>query len=304
MSVTTLLATTGRGIARAVRRSADEWAVELALSDCRARCLAATPSAPERVFAGTYNQGVLQSGDAGKTWEPIGLAGQTVTALSVSRLHPQTIYAGTNPARMFVSRDGGVAWTELLAFRNIPWRWLWFSPAERPFSAYVQAIALSPTDHDHLIVGIEAGAVVESRDGGHTWTGHRPGALRDCHSLTFHPADGKRVYEAGGSGAGVSCSQDAGETWRQPRAGLDRHYAGAVAADPTSPDVWYASVSPAAWKAHSDHNAQAAIVRSTGGQAWQALAGGLPQPLAHMPYALFTDAEAPGHLYAGLSNGE
>ena len=33
-------------------------------------------------------------------------------------------------------------------------------------------------------------------------------------------------------------------------------------------------------------------------------AGGLPQPLNHMPYALLTDPAAPGHLYAGLSHGE
>ena len=32
--------------------------------------------------------------------------------------------------------------------------------------------------------------------------------------------------------------------------------------------------------------------------------GGLPQPLAHMPYALITDLHAPGALYAGLSGGE
>jgi hypothetical protein len=227
-----------------------------------------------------------------------------VTALALSRIQPGTIYAGTNPARLFVSRNGGAKWMELLAFRRIPWRWLWFSPAEKPFSAYVQAIALSPTDPGHLIVGIEAGAVVQSRDGGHTWTGHRPGALRDCHSLAFHAADGNRVYEAGGSGAGVSCSRDAGATWIQPKTGLDHHYGWAVAADPARPDVWYASVSPSPWKAHSAHNAQATIVRSSAGKAWQPLTGGLPQPFAHMPYALLTDPDAPGHLYAGLSNGQ
>jgi len=32
--------------------------------------------------------------------------------------------------------------------------------------------------------------------------------------------------------------------------------------------------------------------------------GGLPQPLDYMAYALVTDPGAPGHLYAGLSNGD
>ena len=56
-------------------------------------------------------------------------------------------------------------------------------------------------------------------------------------------------------------------------------------------------------KAHSGNNAQAYIFRSMGG-TWEKLDGGLPQPLNHMPYALLTDLDAPGHLYAGLSNGD
>ncbi len=38
--------------------------------------------------------------------------------------------------------------------------------------------------------------------------------------------------------------------------------------------------------------------------AWHKLGGGLPQPLAYMAYALITDPDAPGHVYAGLSNGD
>ena len=37
---------------------------------------------------------------------------------------------------------------------------------------------------------------------------------------------------------------------------------------------------------------------------WKRLSGGLPQPLDYMAYALVTDPSAPGHLYAGLSNGD
>jgi photosystem II stability/assembly factor-like uncharacterized protein len=168
----------------------------------------------------------------------------------------------------------------------------------------VQAIALSPTDPEVMLVGIEFGAVVRSTDGGKTWAGHRKGALRDCHSLTFHAVDGDWAYEAGGTGGGAAVSRDGGETWRQPRAGLDRHYSWAVAADPARPGVWYVSVSPGPGKAHSAGNAQAYIFRSSGGAAWQRLGGGLPQPLDHMAYALLTDPAAPGHLYAGLSNGD
>ncbi len=91
--------------------------------------------------------------------------GRMVKALAVSPTQPGTLYAGTKPACLFISHTGGRHWDELVAFRRIRARWLWFSPAENPFTAYVQAIALSPTDPQTVLVGIEFGAVVQSRDG-------------------------------------------------------------------------------------------------------------------------------------------
>ena len=304
MSMNTFLATTSHGLARASQSASSEWSVELLLSDQDVRCLAADPLNPNVLYAGTQGNGVLRSNDGGRTWRSVGLAGQIVKALAASRTQPGTVYAGTKPALLFASRDGGTNWTELASFRRIRSRWFWFSPAEKPYSAYVQAIALSPTDPKTMVVGIEAGAVVRSHDGGQSWSGHRRGALRDCHSLTFHVTHGDWVYEGGGTGAGVSVSRDAGAAWMQPKEGLDRHYGWAVAADPAHPEVWYASLAPGPRSAHSEHNAQAVIVRSIGGAAWQPLSGGLPQPLNHMPYALLTDPTAPGHVYTGLSNGE
>ena len=293
----------GTGLARAERKAEGDWSVEFLLAGQDVRCLAADPLNSNVVYAGVQHGGVLRSDDRGRTWRPAGLAGKVVKSLAVSPHDAGAIYAGTRPALMYVSRDGGDTWTELEAFRRIPWRWLWLSPAEKPFTAYVQAIALSPTAPNVIVVGIEAGAVVRTTDGGKTWTGHRKGALRDCHSLTFHATNGDWVYETGGTGGGVAVSRDAGDTWRQPRAGLDRHYGWACAADPARPEVWYVSASPGAGKAHSESNAQAYIFRSAGGAPWQKLGGGLPQPLNYMPYALLTDPTAPGHIYAGLSNG-
>jgi len=305
MNATTFISTTGKGLARATRGENDGWSVEALLEGQDVRCLVADLLDPNAVYAGMQGNGVLRSEDRGKTWQAAGLSGKIVKALAVSPHARGTIYAGTkSPPLMFVSRDGGLTWTELEAFRHIRGRRLWFSPAEPPFTAYVQAIALSPTDPNVIDVGIEFGAVVRSEDGGRSWSGHRPGALRDCHSMTFHAKNGDWIYEAGGTGAGVSVSRDSGRTWRQSKTGLDRNYGWACAADPARPEVWYASLSPGPGKAHSASDAQAYIFRSAGGAAWQKLGGGLPQPLNHMPYALLTDRSAPGHIYAGLSNGD
>lgn len=305
----TFLATTGSGLARAYD-GGEGWSVDVLLQDQDIRCLAVDPLDAGVTYAGTQGSGVFRSDDQGRSWQQAGLSGIIVKSLCASKTEPGTVYAGTkSPVAIYISRDRGGSWQELKGFRSAR-RWYWMSPAEPPFSAYVQAIALSPVDPDVIVVGIEAGAVVRSEDGGENWSSHRTGAVRDCHSMQFHSDNGDWVYEAGGSGSGAAISHDAGATWHQPRAGLDRHYGWACAADPSRPEVWYASLSksfsfprlqPAA---HVDGQANAYIFRSSGGAAWEKLGGGLPQPLVYMAYALLSDPEAPGHLYAGLSNGD
>lgn len=291
-------------LARAECGENGQWTVEHLLEGTDVRCVAADPQRRNVIYAGTQGSGVLRSQDQGKTWQPCGMAGQIIKSIAVSPVEDGLVFAGTKPPGIFVSRDNGSHWEELSAFRRISSRRFWFSPAEKPFTAYVQSIALSPTDPQVILAGIEAGAVVRSVDGGNTWQDHRKGALRDCHSIKFHATNGDWVYEGGGTGAGAALSRDAGNTWTQARQGLDRHYGWAVAADPASPGVWYVSVSPGPMKAHSADNAQAYIFRSEAGGTWEKLGGGLPQPLPHMPYALLSDPDASGHLYAGLKNGD
>jgi photosystem II stability/assembly factor-like uncharacterized protein len=303
MNASVFLAATGTGLVRAARSRDRGWAVEPVLNGQPVSCLAADPAARGRIYAGTSDR-VLLSTDAGLTWRPAGMSGRAVKSLAVSPVQPGTVYAGTRPAQVFVSRDGGQSWVELAGFRRIRSRRFWFSPAEPPFTAYVQGLALSPVDLGVIVAGIEFGAVVRTADGGKTWTDHRPGALRDCHVLAFHPTNGSWVYEGGGTGAGGAFSRDAGASWRQPREGLDRHYGWACAADPARPEVWYVSLSTGPAKAHGNGDARAGIFRTVAGAPWERLAGGLPQPLNHMPYALLTDQSSPGHLYAGLSSGD
>ncbi|MDX1612768.1 MAG: hypothetical protein R3300_00585 [Candidatus Promineifilaceae bacterium] len=309
MKSSVFLATGTKGLARAEGQD-DDWTVTHLLSGVRINCLAVDPLDRRQIYAGTQENGVLCSSDWGQSWQPTGLSGLTVKSLAVSSHRRGLLYAGTKPAYLYTSADGGATWTELSGFRQVPGRWKWLSPAEWPFQAYVQAIALSPTDSDVLLAGIEAGAVVRSDDGGHTWSGHRAGADRDCHSMTFHATDGDWIYEGGGGGPAVS--QDGGRSWHHPTEGLDGRYCWACAGDPQRPEVWYVSAAPMiVWPnifafptAHYDGKANAAIYRRSGGASWQKLQGGLPQPLDYMAYSLLTDPAAPGHLYAGLSNGD
>jgi photosystem II stability/assembly factor-like uncharacterized protein len=207
------------------------------------------------------------------------------------------VYAGTEPSRLFRSDDKGESWRELEALLELPSRPHWSFPP-RPWTSHVRWIAPSPHDADLLLVGIELGGLMRSGDGGQSWEDHRPGAQPDVHSLAWHPHTPGRAYEAGGGG--TAFSTDAGETWQPADEGRDRHYTWAVTVDPDDADRWYVSASTGPYAAHGRRDPQARIYRRHGGQPWQPLAGGLPEPLPAMPYALVaTD----GRLFAGLSDG-
>jgi hypothetical protein len=252
----------------------------------------------------------MVSVDSGKSWQNLGLSDKTVKSIAIHPKNPDIIFAGCKPISLYVSKNGGETWEEYEGLRHAR-RWWWFSPAEPPdWSAYVIALTISPTNPDVIMAGIELGGVLRSEDGGQTWSKHRRGAERDCHSLKFHPTNGNWVYQGGGGGPAFS--QDAGLTWRKSKNGMGTKYGWMVAADHQRPEVWYFSASnlPKLWKgefeppAHRDGQANAHIYRSVGGAPWEQLSGGLPEPLDYMAYALITDSDAPGHLYAGLANGD
>lgn len=299
-----LMATTGSGIERA-ERSGDSWAMRRALEDRDVRCLAANRAGT--VLAGTQGGGVWRSDDTGVTWTASGLDGQIVKSLSFCAAEPNVVYAGAKPPHAFRSDDGGRTWTELESFRAIRGRSLWIQPAERPPTAYVQAMACCPTDPDVVVAGMEAGAVVRTNDGGRTWSNHISGALRDCHTLAFHP-DGRHLQSGGGNfftAPGVAMSSDQGRSWERPKEGLDKKYGWAVAADPGDPTRVFVTLSPGPMKAHSSSgNAEATIYRRDGQGRWEPLSGGLPQPLDWMPYALVTHPSTPGYVMAGLASGD
>ncbi len=160
------LALWGTGIHCAERDMAGEWRVKSFLTDRAVTCITGDPSRPLTLFAGCRN-GVLRSDDGGIRWVESGMAGHIVKSIAVSPLNSNRVYAGTKPAHLFRSDDGGRTWRELSGFRKIPNRWWWFSPAEPPdFRPYVMSIAPSPTERDVLLAGVEFGAVVRSTDGG------------------------------------------------------------------------------------------------------------------------------------------
>jgi photosystem II stability/assembly factor-like uncharacterized protein len=290
-----LYAATGTSFAR-LDETSEGWTVTLALADSSAQCIALDAADPDTVYVGLAAGGVRKTTDGGRTWVDSGLAERQVFSLAVSPAD-RTVYVGTEPSALYRSYDGGETWTELTSLLELPSQPTWSFPP-RPWTSHVRWIAPSPYDADTILAGIELGGLMRSTDRGDTWQDHRPGAQRDVHSLAWHARVPGRVYEAGGGGA--AWSDDAGDTWNPADDGRDRHYTWSVTADPADPDLWYVSASSGPFAAHGRGDPQAHIYRRRNG-GWDRLAGGLPDPLPSMPYALLATE---GRLLAGLAGGE
>jgi hypothetical protein len=269
-----------------IEREGSSREAEPALEGAGAQCVAA---AGARVLVGTRGRGAFLSVDAGDRWEQMELGEPDVFSVAISAADG-ALYAGTEPSRLFVARDGG-AWTELRALQDIPSRSQWSFPP-RPWTHHVRWIAPDPHRPERLLVGIELGGLMYSDDGGTTFSDHRPGAKRDAHSLAWHPRVPDRAYQAAGDGA--AWSGDGGRSWEAADAGRDLRYCWALAVDPADPERWYVSAASGPGAAHRGQSATGRLYRWGG--AWERL----DLPGDSMPYTLLaTDDE----LLAGMADG-
>ena len=294
-STARLFATTGTSAVR-LDETADGWNVAHELRDSGAQCLAVDPADPNTVYVGLAAGGVRKTVDGGRTWAQSGLDEEQIFSVAISAVDG-AVYAGSEPSALHRSDDWGETWRELTGLLELPSRPTWSFPP-RPWTSHVRWIAPSPHDARTILAGIELGGLMRSTDGGETWQDHRPGAQPDVHSLAWHPRTEGRAYEAGGGGA--AWSEDGGDTWKPADDGRDRHYTWSVAVDRDDPELWYVSASSGPFAAHGGRDPQAHIYRRSNG-GWDELAGGLPDRLPSMPYALVVDGD---RLFAGFANGE
>jgi photosystem II stability/assembly factor-like uncharacterized protein len=290
--MTRLLVATGDRFGR-VQAEADEE-IEWSLEGTGAASLAVDPNDPDTVYVGRHVNGVVRGSGGGRTWQETSeLPEQDVFSVAVSPADG-ALYVGTEPSRVFRSRDGGDSFEELTALQEIPSRPYWSFPP-RPWTSHVRWIAPDPHEAERVLVGIELGGLMLTEDGGQSFSDHRPGAQPDVHALAWHPSARGRAYEAGGRGA--AWSTDGGRSWEPTDAGREHRYVWALAVDPEEAERWYVSAAGGPREAHGGGPANAAIYRWEGAGPWRPIAG----PLDSMPYALATFPG--GMVFAGLADG-
>ncbi|MCP8690159.1 WD40/YVTN/BNR-like repeat-containing protein [Marinobacterium sedimentorum] len=221
---------------------------------------------------------------------------------------PGRLYAGTIPGGLFVSDDGGDSW----ALNRPLWnhesrggdlfsgdatsetRW-GGTPASVDYGVFepgIHSIVVDPRDPDHIHVAVSSAGVLETTDGGRSWTGRNRGMLNDYlpnpnadwghdpHFIAGCPAQPDHLWQQ--NHCGVFYSEDGAQSWNKvsaPERGV--HFGFPVAVD--KQDGHTAWVFPAqADMARMAIDGGLCVARTQdGGQSWQTFRTGLPQEHAY-----------------------
>jgi photosystem II stability/assembly factor-like uncharacterized protein len=99
------------------------WKTHEYLKGTHPQSITFNPRNPDRVYCGTFGDGLWKSDDGGQTWERIAkdaISSNDVTSISASRIEQESrVYAGTEPTAFYRSDDGGEAWERMNTLNNL-----------------------------------------------------------------------------------------------------------------------------------------------------------------------------------------
>ena len=214
----------------------------------------------DRAYCGTFGNGLWKTDDGGKTWSNIGkdvISSPYIMSVAVSSLNSRNkfnkVYTGTDPSALYISNDGGDSWERMEALNELPSSKSWSFPP-KPWTHHIRWIEPDANNSDYVFIAIEAGALVQSHDGGKTWIDRVEQGPYDTHTLVTHPKAPKRLYSSAGDGYFESF--DYGESWSRPVEGLRYQYIYGLAVDYDDPQIVIVSASMGPSKAYSAENAK------------------------------------------------
>ena len=291
-----LLATTD-GLGVYARDGAGWRELRKGLSGRKVLCVIAR----EGVILAGSRDGVLRSDDLGQSWREAN-AGLTQRHVRWLAYHPEISdfeVAGTEPAGIFVSRDGAANWRECPEVGRLRDEHHWFLPYS-PGAGCVRGFAFHG---QRAYAAVEVGGVLRSDDAAQSWQlaagsdGNpdldgppEPLIYPDLHSIHVHPASPDWVYAP--TGGGFYRSGDGGAHWGL----LYDCYCRACWVDPA--DSEHILLGPAD---NVEVNGRIEESRD-GGRTWSPASGGLDVPWPEDMVERFVPDR--GNLLAVLNNGE
>ena len=280
---------------------------------------------------------VFRSNDLGATWaeatrppafaagDELGRSLNAVFWLSPGHVdEPGAWYAGGSPQGLFRSDDAGDTWEPVSGWNDHPmWEtWAEWPQENTPDGSMLHSVIVDPRDASHLYLGLSAGGVFESNDGGTEWapinagcataflpdTGVEPEFGHDPHCVRLHPLAPDRLYQQNHCGIYRMERPDArllriGDN--MPRDVGDIGFP--IELHPRDPDcAWVFPMDGTdVWPRTSPDGKPAAYVTRDAGKSWTHLCTGLPDEawFTVKRQAMTVDAGDPVGLYFGTTSG-
>ncbi len=223
------------------------------------------------LYAGSEGSMVFRSRD-GINWDPLyeGISFNKIYSLLSHPTDTNTLYAGSSPAALFKTTNGGQSWIKLHTFSQVPSASNWSFPYP-PYLPQVRSLLFHPQRDDIIFAAVRVGGVIASLDGGESWSQRDQGIAKDINCLANHPALPNRLYAA--TSSGFYRSEDLGGRWTHHITGLPWTFVECFAISTEDPDQIIAGV-------RQGPGSGATFFRSAnGGTSWEISHTGLP-PLA------------------------
>jgi ligand-binding sensor domain-containing protein len=200
-------------------------------------CLLATTAGGDRLFAGTYDQGVFVADTATLTWKACGRDGlpqtPSVTALAWDASRPDTIAAVISHTNVYISTGGGATWT---------------SAAELPRgSGNVSAVSVVVRPSWQLVVATDTGNVFAATEPAKGWTAV-PLPVRGLAVLTL--SSGANATLIAGTSGGVFEADTTSWRWTDASTGIQAAEITCVAPDPVDASRLYVGTTGGMYVSH------------------------------------------------------
>ena len=292
-----------------VVNSSNEYETQESLKETNPQSIAFDPLNSGRAYCATFGNGLWKTDDDGQTWSNIGkdvISSPYIMSVAVSSLNSRNrfnkVYAGTEPSAFYTSNDGGDSWERMNALNDLPSSRSWSFPP-RPWTHHIRWIEPDSNDPGYVFAAIEAGALVQSRDGGKTWIDrNEEQGPYDTHTLATHSKAPKRLYSSAGDG--YFESYDYGETWTRPMVGLRHDYLFGIAVDSSNPEVVIISASNGPSRSYVTENAETFVYRKDADDnEWKAVTDGLPESRGSTIMSIVSNVKTPGEFYAVDNHG-
>ncbi|MBV9279870.1 MAG: exo-alpha-sialidase, partial [Chloroflexi bacterium] len=278
-------------------------------------------AADNGAFWGTF---LRYSDDFGETWqeptqgiqfaEDSGLKLENIWIVQPGRRDdPKTVYAGIDPASLWVSTDGGETWDLNEGLANHPTRDRWGPGAG---GLCLHSIVPDYSNPDRMWIGISAVGCMRTDDGGKTWTHVNRNTRMDflpdkypeygqcIHRLIQHPANPDALYQQ--NHCGVYRTEDAGDSWTDIQSNLPSAFGFPIALDAHHPDTVFTIVED---DGRANVTDQFTVYRTDdGGNGWHELTNGLPKgpgvKLGVLRHGMCADTLDPCGVYVGTNTGQ